>query len=122
MPYDIEGLILANEIKELTLECNDTKAQALGLPPNHAASEWATGTSTIATNTPCDDEFSPNEGFPRETAAVDTTQLRKGTSIGAEPASTLHQHAALIKQRRRTSAGSKTIYIFCHAVAKHRSD
>ena len=122
MPYDIEGLIWANEIKELTLECNDTKAQALGLPPYHAASEWATGTNIIATNTPCYDASSPKEGFPRETAAVDTRALRKGTSIGAEPGSTLHQHAALIKERRRTSAGSKTIYSFCHAVAKHRSD
>ena len=48
--------------------------------------------------------------------------MRKGTSNGAEPASTLHQHAAQIKERRRTSAGTKTVCSFCNTGAKHRSD
>ena len=48
--------------------------------------------------------------------------MRKGTSYGAELASTLHQHTAYIKQRRRTWAGTKTICSFCNTGAKHRSD
>ena len=45
-----------------------------------------------------------------------------GTFNGAKPASTLHLHAGHIRERRRTSAGTKTVCSFCNSVAKHRSD
>ena len=109
MTCDIDGLMLEKKIKELTKECADTKAQALSLPPYHQAPEWATGSNAIAVNTPWDEPSSTEEEFPLETAAVETRAMRKGTSNGAEPASTLHQHAAHIKERRRTSAGTKTV-------------
>ena len=63
--------MLEKAIKELTLECNDSKAQALGLPRYHQASEWATGSNAIATDTPWDEPSSPEEEFPLETAAVE---------------------------------------------------
>ena len=97
MTCDIEGLMVAKEIQELTLECKDTKAQAFGLPPHHQASEWTTGYNTIATNTLWDEPISTEGKFPLETTAVETTAMRKRTSNGAEPASTLHQHGAHIK-------------------------
>ena len=122
MTCDMEGLMLEKEIKELTKECADTKAQALSLPPYHQAPEWATGSNAIAVNTPWDAPSSPEEEFPLATAAVETRAMRKGTSNGTEPASTLHQHAAHIKERRRTSAGTKTVCSFCNSGVKHRSD
>ena len=122
MTCNIEGLILQKDMKELTLECNDIKAQALRLPPYHKLPEWASGSHAIATNTPCDEPSSPEEEFHRETAAVETRAMRKGTFNEAEPASTMHQHAAHIKERRETSAGTKTACSFCITGAKHRSD
>ena len=110
------------EIKELTLECNDTKAQALALLPYHQASEWATGWNTIATNTPCDEASSQQDEFPHEMATVETRAMTKGTSNKAELASTLHQRAAHIKDRRRTSAHTKTVCSVWNTRAKHRSD
>ena len=89
--------MLEKEIKGLTLECNDTKAQALDLPPYHQASEWAPGSNAIPTNTTCDELSSVQRGFPLETAAVETRAMRKGTSNGAETKSTLHQHVVHIK-------------------------
>ena len=97
MTYDIEGPMVEKEIQELTLECKDTKAQALGLPPHHHASEWTTGYNTIATNTLWNEPISTEAEFPLETTAVETRAMRKRTSNGAEPASTLHQHEAHIK-------------------------
>ena len=104
MTRDLAVVMWEKEIKELTLECNDIKAPAIGLPPYYQASELATGWNAIATNTPCNEPVSPGEEFPLETAAVETRAIRKGTSNRAEPASTLHQHAAHIKQKRGTSA------------------
>ena len=103
MTRDIAVVMLEKEIKKLTLECNDIKALAIGLPPYYQASKWATGWNAIAIHTPCNDPASPGEEFPLETAAVDTRAIRKGTSNRGEPASTLHQHAARIKKKRRTS-------------------
>ena len=60
--------------------------------------------------------------FTLETAAVDTRAMRKATFDGAEPASTLHQHAAHIEERIRTLAGTKTVCSFCNEGAKHESD
>ena len=122
MICNIECLILEKEIKELTLECKDNEAQALGLPPYHQASEWATGLNPVATNTPCDEPSSSEQELPTETAAVETRAMRKETSSGAEPASPLHQHAAHIEERGRTSAGTNTVCSFCNTVVKHRSD
>ena len=51
MTCDIEGLMLAQEIKERTLEYKDTKALALSLPPHHLESEWTTSLHAIAINT-----------------------------------------------------------------------
>ena len=39
MTGDIGGLMLGKEIKELALECNDSKTQALGLPTYLQTSE-----------------------------------------------------------------------------------
>ena len=39
MSYDIEVLMWQKEIQELTQEWNNSKAQALGLPLDHQASE-----------------------------------------------------------------------------------
>ena len=122
MTCDLSGLMFKREIKELTTECGDTNAQALSLPPYHQAAEWATGSNAIAVNTPWDAPASPGEEVHLATAAVATRAMRKGTSNGAEPASTPHQHAAHIKERRRTSAGTKTVRSFCNSGAKHRSD
>ena len=105
----MEAIMLEKEIKELTIECMDTKAQAFGLPSYHHASEWATGSNDIATNTLWNEPSSPEEGFSLETAALETRAMRQGTYNGAEPASTLHQHAAYIKERTITSAGTKTV-------------
>ena len=114
--------MLEKEIKELTKECMDTKAQAVSLPQYHQAPEWATGSNAIAVNTSWDEPSATEEEFPLETAVVETRAMRKGTSNGAEPASTLQQHAAHIKQRQRISAGTKTVCSFCNTGAKHRSD
>ena len=122
MTCDMEGMRLEKPIKERTLACNDRKSHALGLPPYHHASEWATGSNAIATNTPYDDPSAPKEEFPVETAGVETSAMRKVTSNGAEPASTLHRHAAHIKETRRTSAVNKTVCSVCNTVANHRSD
>ena len=114
--------MLEKGIKELTLGCKHSKAQALGLPRYHQVSEWTTSSYAIATDTPWDEPSSPEEEFPLETVPVETRAMRKGTSNVAEWASTLHQHAAHIKERRRTSAGTKTICSVCNMGAKHRSD
>ena len=114
--------MLENEIKELNKECADSKAQALSLPPYYLAPEWATGSNAFAVNTPRDEPSSQEEEFPLETAAVEPRAMRKGISNGAEPASTLHRHTAHIKERRRTSAGTKTVCSFCNTGAKLRSD
>ena len=100
---------MEKEIKELNKECTDTKAQALSLLLYYLAPEWATGSNAFAVNTTCDEPSSPEEEFPLETAVVEPRAMRKGISNGAEPASTLHLHAAHIKERRRTSAGTKTV-------------
>ena len=121
MTCDMEGLMLQKQIKELTKECADSKAQGLSLPPYHQAPEWATGSNAIAVNTPWDELSSPEEELPLATAAVETRAMRKGTSYGVEPASSLHQHAAHIKERRRTSAGTKTVCSFCNTGAKHKT-
>ena len=63
MTGNMEGLILQKEIKELTLLCNETKAQALGVPRYYQGSEWATASNAIATNTPCNKPLSPEEEF-----------------------------------------------------------
>ena len=75
MTCDIARLMLQKEIKELTLECKDTKAEAFSLPPYYHASEWATGSNAIAINTPSDEPSSPAEEFRLETAAVETTAI-----------------------------------------------
>ena len=113
---------VGKEIKELTLECNDTAAQALGQPPYHRASEWATGSNAIATNTTWDEPSSPEEELPLVTAAVEPRPMRKRTTNEAEAVFTLHLHAAHIKQRRSTSPGTKAVCSFCNTRAKHRSD
>ena len=97
MTCDIEGLMLAKEIQELTKECADTKAQALSLPPYYQAPEWATRSNAIAVNARWDAPSSPEEEFPLVTAAVEPRAMRMGTSNEAERASTLQQHAAHIK-------------------------
>ena len=48
--------------------------------------------------------------------------MRHRTSYAAELASTLHQYAAHIEERRRTLAGTKTVYSLCNTGARHRSD
>ena len=63
MTCEIEGLMWENEIKQLTKEYAETKAQGVSLPPYHQASEWATGLHAIAVNTPCDALSSPEEEF-----------------------------------------------------------
>ena len=113
--------MLENEIKELILVCQDTKPQALGLPPYHQASEWATGSNPIATYTLYDKAESTEQEFPLDTAGVEIKAMRKWNCNGAEPASTLHPHAALIKERRRTSAATKTVGRYCNTGGKHRS-
>ena len=110
------------QIKARPLECNHTKAQALDLPPYYQGSECATGSNGIATNTPCNQPSSPEEEFPLETAAVETRAMTKGTSNVADPTSTLLQHAAHIRERIRTSAGTMTCCSFCNTGGKHRSD
>ena len=102
MTYNMEALMLKQEIKELTWECGHTKPEALSLPPYHPAPEWATGSSAIAVNTSWDERLSPEQQCPLGTAAIETTAMRKGTSNTAEPASTLYQHAVHMKQGRRT--------------------
>ena len=114
--------MLQTEIQQLTLEFYDIKAQALGQPPDHQESDCVTGSNPIATNTTCDEPSSQKEQSPLEIAAVDTTGMRKGTSNGPVPASTLHQYAAHIKQGRRTLAGTKPVCSYCNTRAKHRSN
>ena len=90
MPCDIEGLMRKMQIKQLTLECKDTKAQDLGLPPYHQASQWATSSNAIATNTNWNEPSSSGEEFPLETAILEIRAMRKGTCNRAKLASTLH--------------------------------
>ena len=97
MTCDNAHLMVEKEIKELTVECKVTKAQALGLPPYHQGSESTTRSKAIATNTPWDELLLSAEECPLETAVVETRAMRRWTPNGAEMASTLHQHIAHIK-------------------------
>lgn len=71
---------------------------------------------------PCDKPSAPEEKFSLDTAAVETRAIRKRTSNRAEPASTLHHHAAYIKKRRGTSRVTKTVCRICNTRAQYSSD
>ena len=92
------------------------------MPYYHRASEWATGSNAIATNTPCNQLASLEEEFRLASAGLETRAMTKGTHNGAELTSTVHQHAAHIRERRRTSAATTTVCSFQTTEGKHRSD
>lgn len=117
----ITDLIVEKGILEFTLVCNNYKAQASCLPPYPHTSEWATGFHIIAVNTADDEPASAEEGFPLQTAAGETSAIRKLTSNRGEPASMLYQRAANIEERSKTLAGTKTVCIFCTTGGQHRS-